>query len=49
MVGVDHAAKAIAIAAHVLPKTRAEVLVGDMAALPPLGTFDFILAPGDLQ
>jgi trans-aconitate methyltransferase len=48
MVGVDHAAKAIAIAAEVLPKSRAQVLVGDMAALPPLGTFDFILAPGVL-
>jgi SAM-dependent methyltransferase len=48
MVGVDHAAKAIDIASHILPKSRSQVLVGDMAALPPLGTFDFILAPGVL-
>jgi hypothetical protein len=48
MVGIDHAAKAVDIAALVLPKSRAKVFVGDMAALPPLGTFDFILAPGVL-
>ena len=48
MVGVDHAAKALNIAAFILPKTRSQVLLADIAALPSLGTFDYILAPGVL-
>lgn len=49
MIGVDHSPKAIAIANAILPKTRSQVLVADMAALPSsFGTFDYIFAPGAL-
>ena len=48
MVGIDHAAKSIAIASQILPQTRSQVLVANMASLPSIGTFDFIFAPGVL-